>query len=362
MSIATENKSFRFRRLLAIILFLVAISLLVADFLYFQLHLFAPEPTPQFFASIDTMKESRDTETRPLPQQEIANIVHLSASLNSNYITVDTHWDYPNYMKLWIDAIRAEGRHVWFRIHPNQWENNNSTTGIMTPMQYEASESHFLLTHATFFQAGDILDPCPEPEQGLYWKYTYQPQWTSNAPNAATRDFNAFLRDTTDVANKALQDDSISGVITNVRSTNSFFATHPDVLERATVQKFGRITVDSYPEQFTLNPTTATRARLDELNTIENLWHVPVIIGEMGYSNRIAVDDAIQQDVLHAEFAALQSLPYLSGVNYWVGPGSQTAGGYTYIITKTNGIWSLRPAAYGLATCYSMLIKRHRTE
>jgi hypothetical protein len=134
------------------------------------------------------------------------------------------------------------------------------------------------------------------------------------------------------------------------------------VLERATVQKFGRITVDSYPEQFTLDPTTATRARLDELNTIESLWHVPVIIGEMGYSNHIAVDDIIQQNVLHAEFAALQSLPYLSGVNYWVGPGSQTAGGYTYIIAKTNGTWALRPAAYGLATCYSMLIKRHSTK
>src|SRR5258708_29612111 len=68
-------------------------------------------PAPTFFASIDTMKVSRDTETRPLQQQEIHQIVTLSASLNTNYITVDTHWEYPGYMQQWIDAIRASNHH-----------------------------------------------------------------------------------------------------------------------------------------------------------------------------------------------------------------------------------------------------------
>ena len=54
---------------------------------------------PTFVASVDTMKESRDTETRPLSSTEILDIVRLSARINTNYITVDTHWDYPDYMQ-----------------------------------------------------------------------------------------------------------------------------------------------------------------------------------------------------------------------------------------------------------------------
>src|SRR6266705_95769 len=74
--------------------------------------------TTTFIASIDTMKESRDTETRPLSSSEILAIVKLSASVNTNYITVDTHWDYSNYLQQWVNAIRAAGRHVWFRSQP----------------------------------------------------------------------------------------------------------------------------------------------------------------------------------------------------------------------------------------------------
>lgn len=309
-------------------------------------------PSSSFFASIDTMKASRDTETRPLSLHEITSIVNLSASLNTNYITVDTLWDYPHYMQQWIDAIRATGRHVWFRGHPNQWENNNHTPGIMTPKQYEAAERGFILQHAAFFRPGDIFDACSEPEEGHYWKAIYHSEWTSQAPNAATREYNAFLRDTTDIANAAFRQKGIHGVITTIRSINSFFATHPKVLEQATVNKFGYITVDSYPDQYTTDPAIAANARLRELQTVENLWHVPIVIGEMGYSNGVNVDDTTQQAVLKAEFAALAPLRYLAGINYWVGAGTNTSGGYTYIFAKANGVWSLRPAAHELAAFY----------
>jgi hypothetical protein len=163
-----------------------------------------PSPPSSFFASIDTMKVSRDTENHPLSWREITNIVNLSSSINTNYITVDTEWDYADYMQQWINAIRATGRHVWFRIHPNQWEGINGATGIMTPSQYEAAERIFITSHPSFFRPDDILDSCPEPENGLYWHAKYGKNWSVNAPNAATREFNAFLRDTTDTANSAL--------------------------------------------------------------------------------------------------------------------------------------------------------------
>ena len=312
----------------------------------------APNAPPSFFASVDTMKASGDTSSHPLSTAEITNIVNLSASINTNYITVATMWDYPTYMQQWIDAIRATGRHIWFRSHPNQWEDDNGTSGIMTPAEYESTERNFILAHPSFFQAGDILDPCPEAENGLYWPAQYGQNWSWNAPNTATREYNAFLRDTTDVADAALHQKGIYGVITTIHSTNPFIATHPDVLEQATVTKMGHVTVDSYPDQYTTDPVTAASLRVSELNTIENTWHVPIVIGEMGYSNSINVDDATQQAVLKAEFAAIAPLSYVVGLNYWVGPGTDTSGGYTHIFVKSNGTWSLRPAAFELSQFY----------
>jgi hypothetical protein len=345
---------------LFLILLLVAATLLtLLGIPLFRPTLPSPAPLGPFFASIDTMKTSRDTEVRPLSRQEITSIVKFSASINANYITVDTHWDYPGYMQQWIDAIRATGRHIWFRSHPNQWENSNGATGILTPVQYEADERAFILTHPAFFRSGDIFDPCPEPEEGHYWQATYGSEWTSYAPNTATQEYNAFLSDTTDVANAAFRKLGVSGVITTIRSTNSFFATHPNVLEQATVNKFGYITVDSFPEGETTNPATAAQARLSELQAIEKVRHLPIVIGEMGYSNQVNVNDTTQQAVLKAELAALAPLPYLAGVNYWVGAGTKSSGGYTYIFTKAHGAWSLRPAAYELAAFYRAKLREY---
>ncbi len=304
---------------------------------------------PPFISAIDTMKESRDTETRPLSDAAIADDVNLAASLNPNYITVDTHFEYPDYMARWVAAIRATGRHVWFRIHPNQWGDNNGTTGIMTPAQYESAEQAFLQANLALFQPGDILDPCPEPENGTYWLATYGSGWTANAPNPATEEYNAFIRATSDIADSVLQGAGIYGVITTVRSTNSFFATHPGPLEAATVARLGRVTVDSYPDQNLTDPAQAAAARVSEYRAIYAAWGVPVVVGEMGYSNKIAVDDATQQSVLSAEFGALETLPFLEGLNYWVGAGTDNSGGYTHIFSGSNGNWALRPAASDLA-------------
>lgn len=230
----------------------------------------------------------------------------------------------------------------------------------MTPTTYETAEQQFISTHPHLFRAGDIFDAASEPEQGHYWYATYGRNWTYNAPNDGTQEYNAFIRDTTDVANRSFNQVGIYGVITNIRSINSFFASHTDALEQQTVDKLGYITVDSYPEKDTTDPSFASSARVNELATIENLWHVPIVIGEMGYSNRMDVDDATQQAVLKAEFAAMARLPYVAGVNYWVGAGSSHAGGYTYIIQKTNGLWYPRLAASDLSEFYKTKLEQSK--
>src|SRR5579871_3241517 len=112
----------------------------------------APSPPVWFAASIDTMKESMDTDAvqSQLSDTRIADTVNTIARLHTNYITVDTFWEYPSYTQRWITAIRATGRHVWFRMHPSQWEDDNGTSGIMTPSQYEQQLRTYILAHPSF--------------------------------------------------------------------------------------------------------------------------------------------------------------------------------------------------------------------
>ena len=107
------------------------------------------------------------------------------------------------------------------------------------------------------------------------------------------------------------------------------------------------------------DPEEAANSRVEELQTIEDLWHVPIIIGETGYSNKMSVDDETQSEVIKAELDAISQLSYVSGLNYWVGPGSDTAGGYTYVFQKNDDThqWEPRPAAYDLAAFYEEKLK-----
>lgn len=291
-----------------------------------------------FIASIDTMKESRDTETHPLSDTQIAQDVNLTATLNTTHITVATNWDYTSYFRTWANIIHKAGKHIWVRGHPNQWENNNGTTGIMSPSSYENYEKNFILQNADVFQAGDIFDPASEPELGLYWHATY-PTWT----NATTSEYNQFLRDSTDVANSAFAQKGIVGVITSIHSTNAWMAIHR--LEPATIAKMGVVTIDSYPDQYDTTVSQAVNDRVNDITAVYNAVHVPVVLGEIGYSNKIQVDDQTQAAVLQGELNAIQSLSYVIGANYWVGAGGPGHGGYTNILTGSAGNWTLRPAA-----------------
>ena len=306
-----------------------------------------------FIASIDTMKESRDTESWQEPYAQIVQDVDLIATLNVNYITVDTHWEYPAYMAEWVQAIRATGKHVWFRGAPNQWTDQNGTTGIMTPAAYEAEEASFITSNPTLFEPGDIFDPCSEPEDGEYWS-TFPANWAwQGAPNQYTDAYNAFILDTTAIANQSFAAIGVTGVITTIRSTSSWWAENPNSLYTSTVASLGVVTIDSYPEGDTTDPATAAASRISELAAVHAARPgVPVVIGEMGYSDAMAVTDAQQQAVLQAEFSAIEGLSYVAGLNYWVGPGTDQSGGYTHIFAGQRGAWTLRPAASNLAAFF----------
>jgi hypothetical protein len=310
----------------------------------------AAKPLPWFAASVDTMKESMDTDAAAsqLSDSRISNTVNAIARLNTNYITVDTFWEYPSYTQRWVDAIRATGRHVWFRMHPSQWEDDNGTTGIMTPTQYEQGLRTYILAHPSFFKPGDIFDPCPEASNAPYWNTTYGGGWGQHAPSAGTAEFNAFLRDTSNIADAALHSLGIYGVITTVHSLNPFWYLEPHALEPATVTRLGVIAIDDYVDSGTTDPATAVRARLGHLAAIERRWHLPIILGEMGYPTPSPASDATQAAVLQAEFQALATVPYLAGVNYWAAVQASSS-----ILSGSNGDWTLRPGGLALASFFN---------
>jgi hypothetical protein len=300
------------------------------------------------------MKLSRDLAEDPLSQLEIDQVVDQIAVVNVNYITVDTDWEYPSYMQEWIGAIRAVGKHISFRTQPNEWDDSFGATGIMTPSEFDCAEYTFITAHPSFFQPGDIFDPLAEPENGLYWAATYGANWEWRGdPDAATNAFNQFILQTTAIANQAFAAVGIKGVITNVRSVDSGTAENPLALYPSTVAALGLITIDAYPEGMSTDPTTCAGAWLSVLEAVHAARpDVSIVIREMGYSNYVAVSDATQQVVLSAELSGLEGVSYLAGVNYWVGPGSAGAGGYTYLLEDTGGVWSPRPAAATLAAVF----------
>jgi hypothetical protein len=214
----------------------------------------------------------------------------------------------------------------------------------------------FILHHPGLFRPGDIFDADAEPENGRYWSATYGPNWSwqPTAPNAATAEFNAFLLALTHTADQAFHQLGIRGVITTVHSTSPWWAEHPEALYPSTVEQMGNvITIDAYPDADTTDPHVAAAAWTHLLATIHEVRpHVRLLIGELGYSNNLRVDDRTQQRVLHATLNALSSNPRLVGLNYWVGAGTDSSGGYTHIFTGTAGAWSPRPAAFVLSAFF----------
>lgn len=314
--------------------------------------------------AVDTMKESRDTITNPLTDLEIYQDVALCATLHTTHITVDTPYDYPDYLTRWVKAVRATGRHVWFRCAFNAWEGSYDTPATMTPTQYTNRLKAFIHDHRALFQSGDILDPLPEPENGPYWVRT-SPQgasWTwKDAPNATTDEYNRFFVNVTQAADDALKAAGIRGVITTIRSTNGYIAGRPMTLYPATVARMGRITIDEYVGQETdIAPPAALAALQKEVEAIENVRHVPLVLGEFGYSTKGLVSDSQQQVVLRPEFDWLRTRPYLQGMNYWHGAGYPAPDTYNgaKLFTGTRGAWTLRPAARDLDRLYAALNAR----
>jgi hypothetical protein len=316
-----------------------------------------------FFCSVDTMKESKDVDT--LTQAQINDDVYLTATLNVTHITCCTPYDFasnnPNIQAQWASAIRAAGKSVWWRCHWNQWENDYGTTGIMTPATYISDLSTWLSTYGTILlAAGDIFDPCPEPENGLYWfsQYGAGGSGTNGTSIAAYNSFITTLRSTVQswLSSNGYVINGPTGVETRIQSVSSFQAYTPAVLAAASLDTY--VTFDIYPDAGIETASGAVAALLSQIAQIAYARPgLQLVMGEHGWDNDggYGNNQATQNAILMAEFNALLSSYRFAGFNYWPGAPDIGSTGFCELFTGTTGAWTLRTAAGAVAAYFAAM-------
>jgi hypothetical protein len=349
----------------------------------------------KFIGSVDTMKLSKDRAWEGFTSDD-AQAVNLTASMAVTHITVDTPLEYPSVMVAWAEKIHSVGKHVWFRLgsfNGGSLAHGDSSkdSGYKAPYDgypgyapgYLTNLHQLMLSHPGLVRPGDILDGNSEVENSTWWKKNYGckvqqaactpcpeiSQMTSAAyPCSPVSEFNRFLQAMTQQENRDLVSlgitpcatpTSTNCVLTQVHSVDPGTAEHE--LSSATVKAMGNlVTVDAYPERRTTSPTAAASKWMTVLHNWYEVWKargltVTILVGEWGYSNKINVGDATQAAVIQAEVEAFPTVPYLLGMNYWVGPGWEGDGGYTQIFTHASGSWKFRPAAPKVSSFYAAM-------
>lgn len=348
-----------------------------------------------FIGSVDTMKLSKDQAVKGFTATD-TGALEAAASIAATHITVDTPLEYPAVMIAWANRIHAEGKHVWFRlasINGSRALGDASKNDNYQPPYdgypgfgsgYLTALHHLMLANPGLIQPGDILDGDAEVENSTWWASNYgcgvQQECTpcpditrmnsASRPCSPVSEFNRFLQVMTTQENADLISMGITPcatitstdcVLTQVHSTDPGVGTHQ--LSNATVKAMGGlITIDAYPDQNTTDPATAANEWLNSLRSWHKTWQsrglkITILVGEWGYSNAIDVGASKQEAVINAEVSrAFPNVPYLAGVNYWVGPGAAGDGGYTHIFYRDYfGFWHPRPAANVVSDFYAMM-------
>lgn len=350
--------------------------------------------TPSYIGSIDTMKLSADHDDLGL-QPNYQQALNIVTSTNANYITDDSHLEYPSTLVAWANAIHAAGKHVWYRVgsvNLNTLAHGDSSYANNFQGPYDGYPSYgpgyltnwhnIMVANPGIFQPGDIIDANAEPEDSTWWHDQYgcdiQSSCTNcpvlgtmtqgNVPCRPWSEFNASMQKLVTQQKADLTNAGITPC-TGLPNANCVFVGAHSVdygtadtgpLNATTVtQAGGIVTLDGYIDD--TNPTTNASTWTNTLNNAYNYWKAQVpgvkfLMGEWGYNNGQDVSDQNQVDVITADTQAFKNLPYVIGMNYWVGPGGAGWGGYTYLMRRDqNLVWTARPALTTLSNFYQSM-------
>lgn len=293
--------------------------------------------------AVDTMKDSRDSHT--LTRRQIEAHVQATAWLRPTHIAIDCFMDWPDQFHMWVNAIRRYKIPIIHRLKWWGWEFPED--GAVSSTEFTTKTKQFVEENITYFKDGDIFDVCAEMEVGPYW-YKYGSDWRRFRNPACLEDFNTMLltmfADMGSIFNRAALN-IISNHCSHTPGTFINGVIRPEVAEA-----HHWITCDNYPDSNFTDPIRCTQALLDQFAELHNLYpNKKIFATEMGYRLQ-RVDDHTQQAVIAAELPALQTLPYLEGISYWVGCGYEN---HTDIIVREGGRWVPRPAARTIASFFA---------
>ncbi|MDP1689253.1 MAG: PA14 domain-containing protein [bacterium] len=273
------------------------------------------QSTAWFIRSVSSMKETKDKICNPDSLAFINSWINKAVEIGANYVAVETPYNNPAcgssvaYTKAWVDAVHARGLSVWHRHMPLAFEGiydvpkNNS-------INYLPLIADYIKANPTFFKAGDIFSPIPEPQNGGISGITYCPQNICIFGNASI--FNKWLRDAMTTSESAFASIGLGGQMKiGYYGFDGFVAwgdNNPDwngILEDSTVQQMGNITIDHYPE-------IVGDTMENDLNELQAKYPTtPIVIGEWG---TITGGDIAAQ-VAKSMQAAIR--PNVIGFNYW---------------------------------------------
>ena len=277
-----------------------------------------PTPSPNSgswpIQSVSSMKETKDRICGQRDQAFIDRWVGKAKELGANYVAVETPYDNPNcgssvdYTWRWINAIRSQGLGVWHRHMPLAFE------GIYdTPKQksdYLSLIGDYIRNNREMFKEGDIFTPIPEPQNGGIAGVTYCAHGICVFDNR--EHFNRWLREAIDVSENAFSQIGLSGKVKiGYFGFDGFVAwgsNNPDwsgILEDATIQKMGNLTIDHYPE---LIGQTMEQGLNEVMAKYPGL---PIVIGEWGSAGNTDIEEQVRSSMSAAK------RPGVVGFNYW---------------------------------------------
>ncbi len=309
------------------------------------------------------MHLSKDTMRSQLSSGSITTIVNNLATFGVTHIAIscplDDEADYPapqptvGYVETWIAAIRAAGLKVFFRGAWNYFEGNYDAVPRRTPTSSPATPLgaaatvlsgadttsylyktwNFIKTHGSYFAAGDIWGPNPEPEnQGVGGATT--DMFSSHAV------LGQWLVDLKVISDDAFENTlgyAHEAVLTGMTSINGGTVEVNQVGASYWTQN-GRVCIDHYI------PVGNYSASLDTIST--NSGGVDMYVGEWGTTGGSGNPgtDALRAADIQTVFTAFASKSYMKGVSYWQAVGGSPTASEALLDSSTYAVFPLSRA------------------
>jgi hypothetical protein len=272
-----------------------------------------PMPHKWEFASIDTMKYSRDIarEKANDPKFDIVieRMVSDIAATGATHVAIATPYDpeFIPFLTRWVKAARRNNINVWFRGNFSGWEGWFDHPKINRDIHQQQLVA-FIEENQKLFNDGDIFSPCPECENGG----PGDPRLTGDVDG-----YRKFLIAETDIASKAFKEIGVN-VSANYHSMNGDVARL--IMDKETTRKLGGVVVIDH---YVKTPDILVA----DIKDLASKSGGKIILGEFGApipDIHGSMTEEEQAEWINEALIRLEKTPEFVGVNYWVNTGGST--------------------------------------